>query len=49
MPDGWDEQTIRKSELRNRTLLAETQMQLKGMVPGDHEAVVPFLGKLPPA
>ena len=49
MPEGWDEQTARKSELRNRTLLAETQAQLKGMAPGDHEAVVPFLGKIPPA
>ncbi|HKI75315.1 MAG TPA: YdcF family protein [Pseudomonadales bacterium] len=47
-PEGWDEQQVRKSELRNRTLLAETREQLKGMQPGDHEAVVPFLGKLPP-
>lgn len=48
-PAGWDEHEIKRSELRNRTLLAETQEQLGGMTPGDHEAVVPFLGKMPPA
>jgi len=47
-PAGWDEQTIRKSELRNRTLLAETREQLKDMQPGDHDAVLPYLGKMPP-
>lgn len=48
IPDGWGEAESKKSELRNRTLLAETQAQLAGMAPGDHEAVVPFLGKMPP-
>lgn len=47
-PAGWGDQDIKKSELRNRTLLAETQEQLKGISPGDHEAVVRFLGKMPP-
>lgn len=47
-PAGWSEQDVKKSELRNRTLLTETRAQLNGMTPGDHEAVVPFLGKLPP-
>ena len=47
-PTGWDEHMVKKSELRNRTLLAETREQLRGMKPGDHEAVVPFLGKMPP-
>lgn len=48
-PVGWDAHEVKRSELRNRTLLAETQEQLAAMQPGDHEAVVPFLGKLPPA
>lgn len=47
-PAGWGEHDAKKSELRNRTLLAETQEMLKSMTPGDHQAVVPFLGKLPP-
>lgn len=47
-PDGWDEAAIRKSELTNRTLLTETQDQLQGVSLGDHEAITPFLGKMPP-
>ncbi len=47
-PAGWSEADIKRSELKNRTLLAETQEQLAGMVPGDHERVVPFLGLMPP-
>lgn len=48
-PDGWSEARIRHSELRNRTILAETQAQLAGVPAGDHAAVVPLLGRLPPA
>lgn len=48
-PADWNEADIRKSELRNRSLLAETQAQLSDMAPGDHEAIVPFLGKAPPS
>lgn len=47
-PDGWDEKMIKRSELTNRTLLAETQEMLKGIEPGDHEAIARFLGKTPP-
>ena len=47
-PAGWDEHDVKKSELLNRTLLAETREQLGGMTPGDHEWVVPYLGKMPP-
>jgi uncharacterized SAM-binding protein YcdF (DUF218 family) len=47
-PQGWDEREIKKSELRNRTLLNEAQAQLGGITDGDHESVVPHLGKMPP-
>ncbi|MBD3647822.1 MAG: YdcF family protein [Pseudomonadales bacterium] len=47
-PDGWDEKAIKRSELSNRTLLAETMELLKGIEPGDHEEIGRFLGKKPP-
>lgn len=48
-PEGWDASTIEKSDRRNREILAETQAQLKDVAPGDHEGVVPFLGRMPPS
>lgn len=48
-PTGWTKTEILRSELRNRTILAETRDQLAGVVAGDHEAVAPYLGRMPPA
>lgn len=47
-PAGWDKKMIKRSELTNRTLLAETQEILKGIEPGDHASIARFLGKMPP-
>lgn len=47
-PEGWDDETIEKSDRLNREILFETKKKLKDVAPGDHQAIAPFLGKAPP-
>lgn len=46
-PDGWGDEEQSRSERYNRELLEKTRTLLKDVIPGDHEAIVPFLGKPP--
>ena len=46
-PTGWTVKEITRSELYNKQLLEKTKLQLQTVSPGDHEAIAPFLGKVP--
>ena len=46
-PLDWTEEEIARSEQYNKQLLEETKLQLQAVSPGDHEAISPFLGKVP--
>lgn len=46
-PQNWTDVEISRSENYNKQLLEKAKLQLQAVSPGDHEAVAPFLGKVP--
>ena len=46
-PEGWNETDNMKSEQYNKQMLEQTQTLLRDVTPGDHEAIVSYLGEAP--